>query len=426
MKNCQEPNNESQVTPMTPAQMTFARRVLCHLPFAILAAAVLLLSACDQSPTAASSNATPSPASSPQPSASGNPANTQAAATPAPTTPHPLQRLAVPKEGIYTGAYIDWGDKEDTVTLEDIERFEKLVGKHQAIIASSSYWGEQTFPEENLRLIARHGSVPLVFWSPWDRPYVEGRGPDKYSLTSIIAGEHDAYIDMWAEKAREFGGPIVVSFANEMNGEWFPWSGKLYGGSTPVPGTNPVLFQGPETFKKAYRHIHDRVRAKGATNVQWVLHLMNYSLPQEGWNLAAAYYPGPEYCDWLGISLYGSQFADDDWAPFFPLLDWPYEELRRINADKPVMICEWAVGEFPQLGSKSDWIRDAFRLFKSPKYPNIKAIVYWHERWQNSDGRYSNLHVNSTPESLDAYRQGVADPTYLDHPILESEGGKGK
>lgn len=332
------------------------------------------------------------------------------------------QKLVIPKQGLYTGAYMDWGDKEDAVTLEAMEDFERLVGKHQAIVASSSYWGEQTFPTANVRLITNHGSVPLIFWSPWDKPYVEGRGPDKYSLTSIIAGEHDAYIDMWGEKAHEFGQPMVVSFANEMNGTWFPWSGVLYGGDKVIPNSNPPRFEGPETFKKAYRHVVDRVRAKGATNVQWVLHLMNYSLPQEEWNLAAQYYPGSEYCDWVGFSLYGVQFTDDEWAPFAPLLDWPYEELRRIDATKPVMICEWGVGEFPALGSKADWIRDAFRLMKDPKYPNIKACIYWHERWQNDDGRYSNLRVNSTPASLEAYRQGVADPAYLGAPIFAPAG----
>ena len=113
--------------------------------------------------------------------------------------------------------------------------------------------------------------------------------------------------------------------------------------------------------------------------------------------------------------------ADDEWAPFFPLLDWPYEELRRIDATKPIMVCEWGVGEFPKLGSKADWIRDGFRIMKDPKYPNIKACVFWHERWQNEDGRYSNLRVNSTPESLEAYRQGVADPYYLGKPIFGPE-----
>lgn len=328
-------------------------------------------------------------------------------------------KLAIPQHGIYQGAYIDWGDKEDAVTFEAIDRFDKMVGKHQAIIASSSYWGEQTFPTENLDVIVNHGSIPLVFWSPWDKPYEESKGPDKYSLTSIIAGEHDAYIDMWAEKARDFGFPMIVSFANEMNGEWFPWSGVLYGGSKILPGTQPYKYEGPETFKKAYRHVVDRVRAKGAKNVQWVLHLMNYSLPQEPWNLAAEYYPGPDYCDWLGFSLYGVQFADDEWAPYYHLLDWPVEEMRRIDATKPVMVCEWGVGEFPTLGSKADWFRDAFKQMKDPKYANLKACVYWHERWQNDDGRYSNLHVNSSPEALAAYRQGVADPFYLADPVYE-------
>jgi hypothetical protein len=42
---------------------------------------------------------------------------------------------------------MDFGDEEDDVTLETIEDFEQMVGKHQAIIASSSYWGRsKIFP----------------------------------------------------------------------------------------------------------------------------------------------------------------------------------------------------------------------------------------------------------------------------------------
>ena len=331
--------------------------------------------------------------------------------------------LMIPERGAYTGAYIEFGDREDSVTLERIANFERLVGKPQAIVASSSYWGEQTFPKENMELIARYGAVPLVFWSPWERPYVEGLGPDKYSLTSIIAGEHDAYIDRWGDAARDFGRPMIVSFANEMNGSWFPWSGLHYGGGKPLPGAKDS-YEGPETFKKAYRHVVDRVRARSAGNVQWVLHLMAASDPQEHWNLAAQYFPGPEYCDWLGISLYGSQFPKDEaWAPFFPLLDWPYTELTQLDPEKPIMLCEWGAAELPRLGNRSGWIRDGFRLMKDPRFSRIKATVFWHERWQNSEGDnaglYSNLRVNSTPESLQAYRDGVGDPFFLGRPIFK-------
>src|SRR6201981_4107766 len=143
--------------------------------------------------------------------------------------------VAIPEHGAYTGAFMDFGDEEDDVTLETIEDFEEMVGKHQAIIVSSSYWGEQNFPVDNLNVIWRHGSMPLVFWSPWDRPYEEDRGPDKFGLTEILAGKWDAYIDKWADAARDFGHPMIVVFGVEMNGTWFPWSGTYYGGGPGSP-----------------------------------------------------------------------------------------------------------------------------------------------------------------------------------------------
>ena len=337
--------------------------------------------------------------------------------------------LAVPEHGIYTGAFTDFGDNEDEVTLEKIEAFETLVGKHQAIVASSSYWGEQAFPKANMKIIARHGAIPLVFWSPWDRPYSEGRGPDKYSLNSILAGAHDAYIDRWADGSKEHGAPIMVSFCNEMNGAWFPWSGLHYGGGKEIIGAPTETYEGPELFKKTWRYVVNRVRARGAANVLWVFHTMDYSMPNESWNMAAEYYPGPEYVDWMGFSLYGNQFtSDSEWAPFFPLFDWPYTELALLDPKKPIMLCEWGVGEFPKLGDKGGWIRDGFQLMADEKkYPRIKAAVYWHERWQNSAneadesskenaGKYSDLRVNSSPGALEAYRKSVASPFFLSEP----------
>jgi len=330
------------------------------------------------------------------------------------------KRLAVPEHGAYTGAYMDFGDTEDDVTLEGIEGFEDLVGKRQAIVASSSYWGEQTFPAANVRIIFRHGSIPLIFWSPWDKPYNEDAGPDQFSLTNILAGKWDRYIDMWADAARDFQQPLMVSFANEMNGTWFPWSGHFYGAGKELPKsgqTEPDRFEGPETFKKAYRYVVDRVRARGATNILWVFHAMNYSYPQDTWNLADQYYPGADYVDWLGISVYGKQYAEETWTPFFPIFDWPYTELTQLDPVKPIMVAEWGVGEYPASGNKAAFIKEALETMK--KYPRLKAAVFWHERWQNEDDTYSNLRVNSSPEALAAFRAGVADSYWLGEPILK-------
>lgn len=331
--------------------------------------------------------------------------------------------LVVPTQGAYTGAYIEFGDREDNVTLEAIEEFDQEAGKHQAIVAFSSFWGEKSFPAGAIHIVAKHGSIPLIFWSPWDWPYREelvlAKGPDQYRLDNIVAGKYDAYIDQWADGAKAFGAPIFVSLCNEANGNWFPWSAAYYGGSTPVAGSNPPRYAGPEFFKRAYRYIVDRVRARGATNVLWVLQLNNYSDPYYPWNAMAQFYPGDDYVDWLGVSVYGQLFPDDErWSEFDAMMDSPYDELCKLNATKPIMVVEWGVGEFPQHGDKGQWIADAFDAMKS-QYPRLRAAVYWHERWQNSKSMlYSNLKINSSPEALQAYRQGVADAFWIGVPIF--------
>ena len=353
------------------------------------------------------------PEKGPEPVAESTPATTAAA----PRT------LTVPEHGAYTGAYIDFGDQEDAVTLEGIEEFDELVGKHQAIVAFSSYWGEQSFPSTAAQVVLAHDSVPLIFWSPWDRPYREDlimlHGPDRFSLARVLAGQWDTYIDTWADAAKATGGPLLVSLCNEMNGTWFPWSGAYYGENRPIAGTVPTRYVGPEYFKRAYRYIVDRVRARGATNVSWVFHVNNFGDPYSDQNGMAQYYPGPDYVDWLGLSVYGLLFPEGHWDEFDDMIDKPYTELAAVDPTKPVMLAEWGVGEFPNRGSKAEWITDGFERLQH-NFPRLHAAVYWHERWQNPTLLYSNLRVNSSPASLDAYRHGVASPYWIDRPIWRS------
>ena len=330
--------------------------------------------------------------------------------------------LAVPKYGAYTGAYIDFGETEDNVTLEGIENFEGQTGKHQAIVAFSSFWGQNMFPTEAIDVITEHHSVPLIFWSPWDRPYredlVQASGPDKFRLENILNGLCDEYIDQWAAGAAAYGKPMLVSLCNEMNGDWFPWSGAYYGGGQPIAGTNPALYVGPEYFKRAYRYIVDRVRAHGGWNVLWVFHVNNYSEPVENWTSFEQYYPGSGYVDWLGLSVYGQQFPDGKWDLFNDMMKTPYDELCKLDATKPVMVTEWGVGEFPASGDKGEWITDAFSDMEK-EFPRVRAAVYWHERWQNTKTLfYSNLKVTSSPKALEAYRRGVASSYWLPEPIF--------
>jgi len=341
----------------------------------------------------------------------------------APALPPHYNLLQIPSQGAYTGAYVDFGDGEDHVTREALEGFENLTGKPMTIVAFGSFWGRQNFPSDQVALVRGYGAVPLLFWSPWDEPFDENHGPDKYSLTEILAGKWDGYIDAWADAAAKVPSQFFVSFACEMNGTWFPWSGSYYGKGPPTAGDpkNPATWPGPETFKKAWRYVVNRVRARGATNILWVFQPNNYSDPPgySLWNQAAAYYPGPEYVDWLALSVYGKQTAneeDDKWCGFEKLLQWPYQQISKLDPQKPIMLAEWGVAESHVPGEdKAGWIAEGFSEM-STLYPRLKAAVFWHERWANADGSYSNLRANSSRASLKAYRDGVANPFWLGRP----------
>jgi beta-mannanase len=157
-----------------------------------------------------------------------------------------------------------------------------------------------------------------------------------------------------------------------------------------------------------------------------MFHTNNFSFPNETWNLASSYYPGPDYVEWLGLSIYGPQFKNEKFNPDFQsLIDWPYQEICALDPRMPIMIAEWGTGEFPyQRGpTKSTWIEHGLELFRTT-YPRIKAAVYWHERWENEDGFYTNLGVDSSVESLKAYRQGVANPYWLGSLSLRAVGNE--
>ncbi len=329
--------------------------------------------------------------------------------------PSSLDKLSLVQGHAYTGAYIDFGDSEDDVTLDAIQKFEKLVGKQQAIVASSSYWGKDTFPLRNMNIISAYGAVPLLFWLPWDREQYESTKFNKFDLPSIAQGKFDVYIEKWADEAKKFGKPMLVAWGIEMNGNWFPWSGFFYGAGREILSADGTRYEGPENFKAAYRHIVDKVRSQGASNIEWVFHVNNSSDPEEPWNRMAMYYPGDNYVDWVGASAYGQQYAKGGWAPFEIVLPRYYKEIFNMAPSKPMILAEFGLANLPNSGNMAGWIREAFRRLPV-EFPSLRAAVYWHERWENGDGTISNLRVNATEESLLAYRAGVANPFWLGRP----------
>src|SRR5881392_4088038 len=117
---------------------------------------------------------------------------------------------------------------------------------------------------------------------------------------------------------------------------------------------------------------------RAASNIKWMFHTNNYPYPYETWNCAPAYYPGSDYVDWLGLSVYGQQYKDEPNPDIPSLVDGPYQEMSKLDPNKPIMIAEWATGEFPLTTAppsairKPAWINQGLELFRT-RYPRVKA-----------------------------------------------------
>lgn len=214
------------------------------------------------------------------------------------------------------------------------------------------------------------------------------------------------------------GGAAEQSIANdhalEMNGNWFPWCGVFQGGSTTTAYGDPTKADGPERYVDAFRHIVNVFRGQEVNNVTWYFHLNSPSLPETSWNAMTAYYPGDGYVDWIGVSVYGTQYRDEGWESFDTIMEAAYNELAPLLSRKPLMLPEWGVGEWPEKGDKATWYREAFNHIQST-YTEIKIAVVYHEAWQNDDGTITDLRVNSSPEALQAYQQGIRSGYFLGH-----------
>lgn len=330
-------------------------------------------------------------------------------------------KLLPPNDGIYHSAFPDMGETEDSVTTERIEEFIELVEKPPAWIYFSNNWFDGiSFPYEEVELINKYGLIPFIRLMPrsdWD---IHSSDP-VYSLQNIINGKFDEELTQWAEDAKQSGIPIIIEFGTEVNGDWFPWAG-LHNGNGDTHGYGDTTFaDGPERFKDAYIHIIDLFDKEGVKNVTWAFHVNSVSAPAESWNNMSAYYPGDDYIDWIGVSIYGAQKPGDTYLTFDELLSRSYNELMSVSDNKPLAIFEFGIVEGDSNFSKAQWIKNALDVLKEGKYSKIKAISYWHSSWENDDGSYSNMRIDSSPESLQQYKETISDTFFIPFPILSNK-----
>jgi hypothetical protein len=259
-----------------------------------------------------------------------------------------------------------------------IDAYAKQVGRKPAIVLSYKRWDVKPFYPPELDQIAKRGALPMVSWEPWSS---SGK-PAK--LWAIARGRYDGYIRRSAKMAKAWGKPIMLRFAQEMNGSWAPWE-RGHVGST------------PRSFILAWRHLVSVFRSVGADNVTWVWcpNINTGHLP------FMQYYPGDRWVDWVGLDGF-NWGGSIGWRPFSEIFAGSYEELAR-RTSKPIVIAETGSGQTG--GDKAAWVTSTLSR-ELPYFERVRAVV-----WYNAIDR-SDFRIDSSASALRAFRRGIAQPLY--------------
>ncbi len=296
-------------------------------------------------------------------------------------------------DGVYHGASLPDAWNENGLRRQ-IADYNAAAGKKISVVTwfASAYengrmtsWSQNYAP--NLARVKRLGAVSLIKFSTQDYAY---DSTHKIADLKLIAnGTWDEYFKQSALAIKQFGGPVFISINHEMNGNWYPYS-------QAAPGSRTTAAD----YVAAWRRIVDVFNKNGATNVAWV---WAPNVPDVGGISYQSYYPGDNYVDWIGVSLYS---GNDPRA-----LDGIYNEY---SAKKPFFITEWATapvqnGYNARFPGEVAWVNNFFQTLNQ-NYPRVKAISWFN--W-NKPGE-GDFRLQRVPAQARAYADDVAATRYLD------------
>ena len=239
-------------------------------------------------------------------------------------------------------------------------------------------------PIDRLEAISTSGAMPILSLEPW----VPGAGVDQpdYALSTIADGDHDADLTRWADALASWDRPVLLRFAHEMNGDWYPWAIGVNGNTA-------------SDFVEAWNHVHEVFADAGASKVRFV---WAPNVSYSGHTTAfQSLYPGPATVDVLGIDGYNQNGDGRGWTTAEELFGPGLDELRALPGGKPIVVTETATAEGAPLGTeKAEWISGLVRFLSDAK--RVEGFV-WFQADKEQDWRF-----NSTAQAQAAMKLALA------------------
>jgi hypothetical protein len=170
-----------------------------------------------------------------------------------------------------------------------------------------------------VRTIVATGAIPMLELEPYDA-----------SFAKIASGGEDSWLSRYARAVSSLHSPVIMSFAPEANGTWYPWG---------------YPHESPGAFVSAWRHVVNVFREAGVRSVKWAWIVNVQFAGSENIRLL---WPGSAFVNILGLD--GYFIAPTTFQDFFG----PSIVVMRSLSPDPLLITETAaaptVGKVRALG----------------------------------------------------------------------------
>ncbi|HXO50735.1 MAG TPA: glycosyl hydrolase [Mycobacterium sp.] len=301
----------------------------------------------------------------------------------------------VPQDGVLFGVNLDWKSETLAQHRENLGHAPAVAVEFSDIPYDRPTW-EHT--KSAARQVRENGGVLLLTLEPH-------AGLDAVSPEVIRTLAYDL-LDL-----NNVGVAVIVRFAHEMNGSWYAWGQQPehykavfrqvataihqiapgsammwapnYGGGYPFAGGKFVAKPGTENYRELDTD-HDG----------------QLSMSDDSY---APYYPGDEYVDWVGVSLYhwgnSRPWGNNDITEphkFIDMLTGQYDgtagddigvpnfyQVYGVEHHKPVAVVETAAIFTPsrtgqrELDIKRAWWRQVFSAETQQRFPQLKMINWF-------------------------------------------------
>lgn len=299
-----------------------------------------------------------------------------------PVIPDPLPAVST--------ASLKFGLATDNVSSgTETDATARLVNESPSMISFYMDWTKSVNPT-TLKAISDKGATPVITWEPWVS--TGGVNQPTYKLSTITAGAHDTYIKSWANTLKTYNKPVMLRFAHEMNGNWYPWSEQVNGNA-------------PGDYVAAWKHVVDVFRAEGATNVKWI---WAPNVQQPGIDTTALY-PGSSYVDYTGVD--GFNWGSDQpwtggWQEPWDVLDSSMVQIANLAPDKRMIVTEIASVESENGHSRTEWINNMVYYLNhwSETHPGQVEGFIWFDLNKENDWR-----IGSSTTSSDTMKSALAN-----------------